>query len=400
MKQFDQQLRQFRRDLHKIPEVGLRLPETQAYVLRALDGLGLEVQTGSALSSVTAVLRGTAEAHGRAEGPRPVVLLRSDMDALPVTERTGLEFASVNGATHACGHDLHMAMLLAGAVELAQRRDELHGDVVFAFQPGEENHGGAALMLDEGVLDAAGRRVDAALGLHVLSYALPGNQLALRRGPIMSGSTLVRLTFRGRGGHGSAPHLTNDPLLAAASYVTSVAAAVSRGIDMFEPSTLTFGTIRGGETYNIIPEEVELLGTLRTFSEAATTRARSIITSVAKAVADAHEVAAEVELVTDSVPTVNDDAEVAFAHDVAASAPVDASPVWLKNPISVSEDFSWFLREVPGVFALLGAQTGDGAPEPNHSARALFDESVMSTGCRFMTEWAVQRLRSTPAGGA
>jgi len=379
-----------RRELHRIPEVGLHLPLTQSVVLDSLAGLGLEITTGSALSSVTAVLRGTG-GLGASAKPRPTVLLRSDMDALPVIEETGLPFAADSGAMHACGHDLHMAMLLASARSLAERRDELHGDVIFAFQPGEEGHGGAKLMLAEGVLGAAGGAIRAALGMHVLSYLVPRNRIGVRHGPIMSGSTLVRVTFRGRGGHGSAPHLTNDPLLAGAMFVPTVTVAVSRGTDMFDPHTLTFGAFRGGESFNVIPHHVELLGTLRAFSPHVVERAQWIIRAVANSVAAAHEVDVDVELIEDSVPTTSTDREV----DIVAATAGDDAALWMDRPISVSEDFSWFLRDVPGAFVLLGAQvpTADGdRPHANHSARAQFDEDVMALGHRLEVDWAIHRL--------
>src|SRR3954462_1658245 len=197
-----------RHTLHRRPEVGLRLPQTQETVLQALDGLGLEVSTGRELSSVTAVLRGSR--------PGPAVLLRGDMDALPVQEETGLDFSSeVDGAMHACGHDLHTAMLVGAARLLSAHRDALAGDVVFMFQPGEEGWDGAGYMLREGVLDAAGQRVASAYGMHVMSAMSPRGQFTTRPGTLMAASDELRVTVRGAGGHGSAPHLGRDPIAGA-----------------------------------------------------------------------------------------------------------------------------------------------------------------------------------------
>ena len=185
-----------RRDLHRHPEIGLQLPRTQRAVMDAIAGLGLDVTTGKSLTSVTAVVR------GRAGGP--AVLLRADMDALPVTELTGLDYASeVDGAMHACGHDMHTAMLVGAAHVLAAQRDELAGDVVLMFQPGEEGWDGASYMLDEGVLDAAGRPVSAAFALHVMSAGLSEGMFASRRGTVMAASDSLHVTVRGEGGHGS-----------------------------------------------------------------------------------------------------------------------------------------------------------------------------------------------------
>lgn len=208
---------------------------------------------GRRLTSVVAVLRGGGT-H-RSSGRR-TVLLRSDMDALPVAESTGLPFASANGAMHACGHDMHMAMPLATARELAVRRDELAGDVVLVFQPGEEGHGGARVMLDEDVLGIAGQTPKAAFGIHALSYLLPVRRIRVRRGAVISGSTLVRVIFTCDGGHKSAPHLTSDPVLAGAVFISTVTNSVGRTLDMFEPHTLTFGAFRGGASFNVIPEGI------------------------------------------------------------------------------------------------------------------------------------------------
>jgi len=377
-----------RRDLHLIPEVGLQLPMTQKVLMDALAGLGLELHRGRDLTSVVAVLRGGSRA---VEGPGNV-LLRSDMDALPVVEETGLDFASTNGSMHACGHDLHMAMLVAAAHRLADIRHDLPGDVVFVFQPGEEGHGGARMMLKEGVLNVSGAKPAAAFGMHALSYHVPNNQIGLRPGPIMSGSTLVRVTFTGRGGHGSAPHLTNDPLLAGSLFVSAVTTAVSRAVDMFDPHTLTFGSFQAGTSYNVIPDRVVLLGTLRSFSADVADRARGVIREVAESVARAHAVDVDVTLTEDTVPTSSDPHEV----DIARTAD-QHNTVILDRPISVSEDFCWFLKEVPGVFVLLGAQlpTPDGSPPAsNHSAKATFDESAMVVGSELEVNWAIQRLES------
>src|SRR3954466_9952224 len=222
------ELVQLRHTLHRRPEVGLRLPQTQETVLQALDGLGLEVSTGRELSSVTAVLRGSR--------PGPAVLLRGDMDALPVQEETGLDFSSeIDGAMHACGHDLHTAMLVGAARLLSAHRDALAGDVVFMFQPGEEGWDGARHMVEEGVLDASGARVDAALALHVTSSFLPAGVFATRRGVFLSASHALDVTVRGAGGHGSNPHTARDPIAAAPEMITSLQTMGTRGFHLFAP---------------------------------------------------------------------------------------------------------------------------------------------------------------------
>ena len=204
------ELASLRHAIHREPEIGLELPRTQQKVLAALDGLPLEIATGTALSAVTAVLRGGPD--GQAGQAGQAVLLRGDMDALPVTERTGLEYASqVSGAMHACGHDLHMAMLIGAAHLLAARQDELAGDVVLMFQPGEEGHDGAAMMVAEGLLDTAGRLPVAAYAIHVISAMLPLGVFATRPGPLLAAADRLTITVTGSGGHGSTPHRARDP---------------------------------------------------------------------------------------------------------------------------------------------------------------------------------------------
>jgi amidohydrolase len=215
------ELAELRRAIHREPELGLDLPLTQQKVLAALDGLPLEVRRGKSLSSVTAVLRGAR--------PGGTVLLRADMDALPVAERTGLPYASrIDGVMHACGHDLHTAMLAGAARVLSDRRAELAGDVIFMFQPGEEGAGGAAAMIAEGVLDAAGTRPVAAFGLHVASALLPPGIFSTRAGTLMAAADTLEVTISGRGGHGSRPHQAADPVPAACEIVTALQTLVTR----------------------------------------------------------------------------------------------------------------------------------------------------------------------------
>src|SRR3954466_11716237 len=235
-REMQDELVELRHALHRRPEVGLQLPQTQETVLQALDGLGLEVSTGTELSSVTAVLRG-----GR---PGPAVLLRGDMDALPVQEENGLDFRSeIDGVMHACGHDLHTAMLVGAARLLAAHRDALAGDVVFMFQPGEEGWNGAGTMIAEGVLDAAGRRADHAYALHVFSNLLPAGVVASRPGVVLSASHAPDVTGRGAGGPGSNPHTARDPIVAAAEMITSLQTMVTRSFDIFDPVVITVGVV-------------------------------------------------------------------------------------------------------------------------------------------------------------
>ena len=251
------ELRDLRRALHREPEIGNDLPRTQEKVLAALDGLPFErVTLGQQLSSVTAVLRG-----GR---PGPTVLLRGDMDALPVTELTGVPYASkIDGAMHACGHDLHTAMLVGAARLLSARQAELPGSVVFMFQPGEEGFAGARMMIEEGVLEASGERAAAAYGLHVSSSELPGGLFAGRPGAQLAAADQLEVTVRGRGGHASRPSLAADPIPVACEIVTALQTLVTRRFDVFDPVVITVGSFHAGTADNIIPASAELKATIR-----------------------------------------------------------------------------------------------------------------------------------------
>jgi hippurate hydrolase len=250
-------LQDLRRRLHRTPEVGLALPETQRAVLESLAGLPLEITPGIGSSSVTAVLRGS--------GDGPVVLLRGDMDALPIREDTGLPYASENGAMHACGHDLHVAGLVGAARLLAERRATLPGTVVFMFQPGEEGDAGAQVMLEEGVLDAAGRPVDAAYGLHVYSNRDRGI-FSTRAGAIMASSHSLTMTVEGRGGHGGRPHQALDPVPVLAQIILAIQTYVARQISVFDPVVISVTQLSSDVPINVIPSSATLRAEIRALS--------------------------------------------------------------------------------------------------------------------------------------
>ncbi len=389
------ELAQLRHRLHRHPEVGLQNPRTQETVLEALDGLGLEVTTGAALTSVTAVLRG-----GR---PGPAVLLRGDMDALPVQEETGLDFSSeVDGVMHACGHDLHTAMLVGAARLLSAHRDQLAGDVVFMFQPGEEGWDGAGRMLDEGVLDAAGRRVSSAYGMHVLSSTVPRSQFTTRPGTLMAASDELRVTVRGAGGHGSAPHLARDPIAVAAQLVGDLQTLVTRRFDVFDPVILTVGSFHAGTKRNIIPDEARFEATVRSFSPEARERMRKDSVQLCTFVGTAYGVEVDAQYLEEYPVTVNDVDHAAFAADVAAEVFGDDRYAPMVSPQAGAEDFSRVLAAVPGCYLFLGAVPGEDyktAPN-NHSPRAQFTDAVLSDGVLLHAELAVRALERDAGQGA
>jgi len=387
-----------RRRLHQHPEIGLELPRTQQTVLEALDGLDLEISTGESLTSVTAVLRGD-----RGDGAGPAVLLRGDMDGLPVQEQTGLDFASqVDGAMHACGHDLHTAMLVGAARLLCAHRAELEGDVVFMFQPGEEGWDGAGRMLEEGVLDAAGRRVSSAYGMHVFSGQIPRGVFTTRPGSLMAASDGLHVTVRGAGGHGSTPYLAKDPITVAAEIVTSLQTLVTRRFDVFDPVVVTVGAFHAGTRRNVIPDEARLEATVRSFSAEAREKIRTTAPELCRQVAAAHGLTAEADYFDEYPLTVNDADHAEFAAGVAREVFGEERFQPLANPHAGAEDFSRVLEAVPGCYVFLGAHPGDDADVPgNHSPRAVFVDDVMPDGVLLHAELAIRALeRDAAASGA
>lgn len=380
-----------RRRLHRTPEIGLDLPATQRIVLEELAKLGIEGRAGTALSSATAVVEG-----GR---PGPTVLLRGDMDALPLREDTALDFASENdGRMHACGHDTHVSMLLGAGRLLVERRAELSGRVVLMFQPGEEGQAGAKLMLDEGVLDAAGsapdRRPSGALAIHI-STRYPVGEIHLRPGPEMAATDVIRITVRGRGGHASAPHTALDPVVIASEIVLALQAMVTRRIDVFDPAVVTIGQITAGTTNNIIPETAFLHGTIRTVSPETRREVRAGVQRVAEGVAAAHDATAEVDLEPGYPLTVNDPDFTAFVSATATEVLGADAVHELAAPLMGGEDFSYVLQQVPGAMAFLGACPPGVDPRTapqNHSNVVVFDEAALPAGVALYTAVAIRHL--------
>ncbi|MSS44702.1 amidohydrolase [Cutibacterium sp. WCA-380-WT-3A] len=380
-----------RHELHGMPELGLHLPRTQARLLRELEGLPLEISTGKELTSITAVLRG----RGTPAGERRAVLLRADMDALPVKERTGLSWASTNGSMHACGHDCHMTCLVGAVRGLCERIDDLPGDVVFMFQPGEEGQAGARRMIKEGVLEASGHRVDAAYALHVWSGMDHAGTYHCRPGTIMASSDDLTVIFEGRGGHGSAPHLTHDPVPAAAEFVLALHTMVARRFNIFDPVVVTAGHLEAGTARNVIPEDATVEATLRAFSSGAREKLFSLIPEVAYGVARAHGVTAHINLDPLYPTTVNHPDSVEAVRRSVTELFGSESWVNMPVPMGAAEDFSLVLQEVPGAFIILPATkpgTDPADAQGNHSAHAYYDDSVLVSGATLLADLAVREL--------
>jgi hippurate hydrolase len=376
-----------RRHIHQEPEIGLDLPKTQAKILAALDGLGLEISTGKSLSSVTAVLRG-----GESE---KTVLLRADMDALPVTELADLPYKSqIDGVMHACGHDLHVAMLIGAAKLLTKNKSKINGDVVFMFQPGEEGFDGAGHMIKEGVLSASGRKADATYGLHVMSSSIPTGSFTTKPGTMMASSDELHVTVVGMGGHGSQPHTAKDPIPVAAEMVSALQLLITRSFSAFDPVVITVGQFHAGTKANIIPDTAEFQATIRTFSAENRSRIQVEAVRLCKSIAEGYGLKAEVEVVEQYPVTINNDAHAQFLGRVAAELFGNEGYMDMPNPIAGAEDYSRVLEEVPGSYAFLGASVDQDftKSEVNHSPRAMFDDAVLYRGAALLSELAVRSL--------
>ncbi|MEX1173088.1 MAG: M20 family metallopeptidase [Chloroflexota bacterium] len=380
---------EIRRRIHRRPEIGLHLPATQVVIAEELRRLGLEPRLGGTTTSVVAVIDG-----GK---PGGTTLLRADMDALPLREDTGLDFASeIPGAMHACGHDTHVAMLLGAARLLVERAEELSGRVLLMFQPGEEGFHGARFMLDEGLLEDGDHGVgdvERAVALHI-STRYPSGAVALRPGAMLASADAIKGTVVGRGGHASTPHLALDPVYVAAEFVVALQSVVSRRVDPFDPAIVSITRLDGGTTNNIIPESVAFEGTIRTVSPAMRGKVGDWVRQVAAGVAATHGATMDLEIVPGFPVTMNDPEATAWFRELAVAVAGEAAVDDLAAPIMGAEDFSYVLQRVPGLMAFVGARPAgedpDTAPQ-NHSNRVVFDEPAMAVGVALYAAAALGR---------
>ena len=387
-----------RRRLHRVPEIGLQLPITQAIVAEEVRRLGLEPVLGRSITSVTARIEGTRPGAGADR----TIVLRGDMDALPLTEATGLDFASEHpGAMHACGHDTHVAMLLGGARLLLQRRDEFAGSVVLMFQPGEEGYHGARAMIEDGLLDGIeGQAGAAAFAIHI-STRYPTGTLNLRSGPLLAASDRLLFVVRGRGGHASAPFLAVDPITVAAELILAMQLMVTRTVDALEPTVLTIARVTSGTTNNIIPDVAELEGTLRTLSKTVRSEVHDRIRRVAAGVAAAHGVEIDVEIDLGFPVTVNDRNMADLVRAVALELAGPDRTIEMERPLMGAEDFSYVLERVPGMMAFLGARSLGLDPlttQDIHSSTVVFDESAMVLGAATYAAVALRHVGAAEQG--
>jgi carboxypeptidase Ss1 len=371
-----------RRTIHQKPELAFGENQTAALISEELGKLGIKVRTHVAGTGVVGTLEGKL--------PGKVVALRADMDALPIEEHSGVEFASrTKGTMHACGHDAHVAMLLGAASILACHRAEVHGTVKFLFQPAEEAAemgGGAKPMIADGVLQSP--KVDYVFGLHILAN-YPSRTFALRPGPLMAASGTFKIRIIGRGGHGSSPHQTVDPIFVASQVISAIQGIRSRMLDPVEPSVVSVCSIHAGTRNNIIPDDATLEGTTRTLSDPAGREVASLIIRISKSICRTFGAECEVEMEEAYPVTRNDPSTTAAVSKILGSIP--GTRTLEVPPLLIAEDFSFFLRKVPGTYYFLGTRNGKkGCVYPNHSSRFRLDEDMLKYGAASLAKLAFE----------
>ncbi len=374
-----------RRDLHVHPELGFEEHRTAGIVAERLRGLGYDVHTGIGRTGVVGVLAG--------ERPGRTIMLRADMDALPIDEENDVPYRSrTQQVMHACGHDGHVAMLLGAARVVMARRAEVAGTVCFLFQPAEEGKGGARVMVEDGVLERFG--IERAYGLHLASTD-PVGRVGFHEGPFYASSDSVEITVEGKGGHGSAPHTSVDPVYVASQFVVAVQQVVSRNVDPIEPAVVTIGAINGGTTHNVIPSRVRLLGTVRAFDPGVRAKMAERIERVLRGVCESSGATYAFEYLWRYPVTSNDIEQTRYARALAERV-VGADRVADVPRHMGGEDFSFYAERVPACFFSVGSNGGPASAFPHHHARFDIDESALETGVRMMAALALDAPAHAP----
>ena len=377
-----------RRAIHADPELGLDCHRTTAKLKAALAGLPLDIRDSQRTSGFVARLDG-------GKGPGRTVLLRGDMDALPIHEDSGADFSSrVAGHMHACGHDTHSAMLVAAARILCARRADIAGTILFMFQPGEEGEHGARHMIEEGLLDDPAP--EAAFAIHVFPN-VPGGLIACRTGALLASTDKVMATIRGKGGHAAMPHDAIDPIPIACEAVLALQSHVARRVPVADPAILSITRMTAGDTHNVIPDTVDLLGTLRTLSPERRDAMHAAFERIVKGIADAHGATADVSFDQGYPPTMNDARAVALIERITTDLFGAAAYHTIPAPIMGGEDFSYVLQKVPGAMAVLGVAPPDGDPAtraPIHNAKMHVDEASLARGVALHCAFATRFLES------
>ncbi len=368
-----------RRKLHAMPETGFKETATAAYIADRLKAAGLEVHTGIGQTGVVGVLNGSSDG--------PSLMVRADIDGLPVIEKTGLEFASENGVMHACGHDGHITMAVAAAELLAPMKDRLKGRVVFAFQPAEEIVTGALAMEQDGLFDRW--QSDRVIGTHLWNQ-LPTGFVGVNRGTVFASADAIRIEVTGKGGHGAMPHMTVDPVAMAAQIVSTAQTIVSRELSPNEMGVVTFGQIHGGSAPNVIADNVVVEGTVRAYIPEVREQIFDSLRRITANVASAMRGTASLEHLYGAPPVINNPGVAnwvsGIAAQVAGEESVDESP-----PVSVGDDMAEFLNRIPGTYFLLGAAKE--GTEGHHNARFDFDEDCLPIGTEIFVRSALDYLK-------
>ena len=374
--------RALRRDFHRHPELGFQEVRTAGIVAQELNQLGLEVSTGIGKTGVVALLEG--------DQPGPVVLIRVDMDALPIQEETGAEYAStVAGVMHACGHDGHTAIGLTVARMLQQNRNSLKGSVKLVFQPAEEGLGGAEAMLEDGVLTHPSP--EAALSVHLWNEK-PVGWIGATPGPVMAAADIFRIHLHGKGGHGAQPHFTADPVAAAAQIISALQTVVSRNVPPLEAAVLSVTTLRAGDAFNVIPDTADLQGTIRTFKPEVRQRVVERFNQVVEGIANAMGCQAEVELQAITPAVVNDPQLTALIQEVCENV-LPGSQVDSSTMTMGSEDMAFMMQDIPGCYILVGSANPEkGLNAAHHHPRFDVDEESLTNAAALLSAAAARLL--------
>ena len=381
VKSLEEELIKHRRNLHRIPETGLHLPETKEYIKRELESLGLKIVESKTTSGIMGILE---------NGSGKVLAVRSDMDALPIKEQTGLPFASTNGNMHACGHDAHMAIVLTVAKILKNHRERINGVVKFIFQPGEEKEGGAKYLVEEGFLKEPD--VDVILGIHVGNFIeeIDNGQIGLFKGPFMASLDRFTLTVEGKGTHGATPHKGIDPITISSYIINGFQSITSRENEVFKPLVISIGKIKGGTAYNVIPDIVEIEGTVRTLDEETRRFVAKRMEEVSTYIARSFRGESRFTYHFGYPVVVNDEEITEDFYKKTLKVLPESDVVFLKKPTMVGEDFSYYLKEVKGTYFFLSSKGKN--PYPHHNPKFDIDESVLWKGVLSISNYIMETL--------
>jgi len=383
-KKLKDEIVQYRRDFHRNPELGMEETRTSKIVADFLTSLGLEVQTGIANTGVVGLLRGSKDG--------PTVGLRADMDALPIKEQSGVEYSStVDGKMHACGHDGHTAILMGAAKLLSQYKDKIEGNVKFIFQPAEEGPGGALPMIEEGVLENP--KVSAMFGLHINTTSGPAGQIEYGSGPRSAGTGTARIKIKGFGGHGAHPHKSVDAIMASAHVLTTLQTIISREIDPLEPVVITMGTINGGYRHNVIADEVNMTGTIRTLNEDIRKSMPERFDRIIKGVCESLRCEYELDYSLGIPSVVNDVDMTDIVKESAVKLLGEVNAIQVDKPSMGGEDFCYFSQAVPSSFFRLSARNEEkGCTYPGHHPKYNFDEESIPYGIAMFAQIVIKYL--------